>query len=74
MAIKNGELKKLIRHKYGTESKCAKEMGWTRQRLNKITNGNKEPTISELNTIARCLNMDVGELSQFFLKQLSPNG
>lgn len=67
MIKQNRELKELIRCKYGTESRCAKEIGWTRQKLNKITNGNKEPTVSELNVIAHCLGIDVGELSRFFL-------
>lgn len=67
MVNKNIELKELIRRKYGTESKCAKEIGWTRQKLNKITNGNKEPTVSELNIMANCLDIDVGNLSKFFL-------
>lgn len=38
---KNKHLSDLIYAKFKTESACARHMGWTKQRLNKITNGKK---------------------------------
>lgn len=73
MAGKIKELRGLIYGKFDSESDMARVLGWPRQKLNKITNGIKEPDIKELNAIANALEKTVGELAQIFLKQESPN-
>lgn len=61
------ELSDLIRSKYKSESACAAQMGWPRQRLNKITNGAKEPDIRELNQLAVALECSVEKVLNIFL-------
>lgn len=72
-AIKNERLTEAIFSVYKNESKCAEALGWPRQKLNKIVNGNKEPTVEELNEIAKVIKKSVGEVVSFFLPQESPN-
>lgn len=61
------ELKALIYKKYDTEAEFARAIGWPRQRLNKITSGRKEPTISEVNEISVGLDEPVQQIASFFL-------
>lgn len=68
------ELRGLIYSKFDSESDMARRLGWPRQKLNKITNGTKEPDITELNELARLLEKPVGDMAQIFLKHVSPNG
>jgi transcriptional regulator with XRE-family HTH domain len=74
MAGKIKELRGLIYSKFDSESEMAKKLGWPRQRLNKITNGIKEPDIKELNELAEALDKSVGDIAQIFLNCESPNG
>jgi len=61
------ELKNRIRAKYGSESEMARQIGWPRQRLNKITNGIKEPDVAELHVIAVSLGLSISKVATFFL-------
>ena len=63
MSKKVKELRGIIYSKFDSEADMAKAMGWTRQRLSKITNGLKEPDVNELNDMANPLNMTVGEIA-----------
>ena len=74
MAGKIKELRGLIYSKFDSESEMAKFLGWPRQRLNKITNGIKEPDIKELNELAEALGRSVGDIAKIFLDCESPNG
>ena len=67
-------LRSLIYAKYDSESKLATELGWPRQRLNKITNGIKEPDIYEVKALADKLGRSVSEMVDIFLDTESPNG
>lgn len=67
MSVKSNELRGLICSKYRSEAACAREIGWSKQRLNKITTGKKIPDVAELNSIATVLNCDAGDLLHFFL-------
>lgn len=67
------ELKKLILQKYASEAECARKIGWTRQRLNKITTGCREPSLYELNALAKELGISVSQLVPIFLALKSPN-
>ena len=68
------ELTAMINEKYGRESRMASDMGWTRQRLNKITNGRKEPDLEEVQAIAEKLEQPFAKVAYIFLNQKSPNG
>lgn len=74
MAGKIKELRGLIYNKFDSESDMARFLGWPRQRLNKITNGMKEPDVKELNEIAEALEKSVGDIAKIFLQHESPNG
>ena len=67
------ELRGLIYSQYDSETEFANAIGWPRQRVNKITNGTKEPDIDELNILAKALNKSVGDIAQIFLRYKSPN-
>lgn len=63
----NTELKKMISNQFKSEAECARALGWDRQRLNKITTGVREPSVFEVNEIARVLSVPVGDLVPIFL-------
>ena len=71
---KNKELSSLIHRRYDSEAAFARDLGWTRQRLNKLTTGVKEPDISEAALMAEKLEVSVDSLVTIFLAQISPNG
>lgn len=62
------QLRGIVYSRYRSESEMAKQMGWPKQRLNKITTGVKEPTVQELNELAIALDMEIGRLAQIFLQ------
>lgn len=66
------ELDSLIHAKYDREAGLARDLGWTRQRLNKITNGGKEPDLEEVRALARQLERPFEEIAFIFLNQKSP--
>ena len=68
------ELRSLIYGKFDSEAECAELMGWPRQRLSKITHGQKVPNIDELNSLAKALQKPVGDIAEIFLRHKSPNG
>ena len=68
------ELATMINEKYGHEARMANDMGWTRQRLNKITNGRKEPDLEEVQAIAEKLEQPFARVAYIFLSQKSTNG
>ena len=63
----------LIHSKFDTESKMAEYMGWSKQKLNKITNGDKEPDLFEVQDIANALDSSFMTVAQIFLDLKSPN-
>ena len=65
--VKTEQLKNCIKSKYGSELAMAKAMNWPRQRLNKITNGKKEPDVSEVAEIASALDLSITVVAEFFL-------
>lgn len=73
MEKKIAELRGAIYSNYPSEAACARELGWPRQRLSKITNGEKEPNIEEIVSLARVLGKTVEDVVQIFLRHKSPN-
>jgi transcriptional regulator with XRE-family HTH domain len=67
------ELRSLIYGKFDSETAFAEHLGWTRQRLNKITTGQKEPSVTEVHIIAEGLGIDVSVIFQIFLHFWSPD-
>ena len=62
-------LRGMIYSKYDSESALAKELQWSRQRLNKITTGKREPTLGEVQEIANALVVPFMEIAKFFLQR-----
>lgn len=71
---KNMELRGMIYSRYPNESAMAKYMGWTKQKLNKITTGKKMPDLQETNEIAIALGKSLTDVANIFLNKKSPNG
>lgn len=67
------ELRGIIYGKFDSEAQLADSLGWNRQKLSKITNGQKEPDLTEINELATALKITVEEVAQIFLRHKSPN-
>ena len=57
----------LIYGKFSNQAKFAESIGWHRQKLNKIINGDKQPSIDEVRQIAEGLGVPFMDVCQFFL-------
>ena len=68
---KNLGMRGLIYSKYESESQFARTLGWSRQRLFKITNGRKIPTLFEVNDMADALGVHFMEVAAFYLPEKS---
>lgn len=68
------ELSALIHGKFRSDSDFARSLGWTRQRLYKIVNGLKDPSLDEAIDIANGLEEPLDKIAQIFLRYKSPNG
>lgn len=64
---KMNELRGMIYSHFRTEAECARQLGWTRQKLNYITNGKRMPDIRDVNVLAKALDVEVGKLINIFL-------
>ena len=64
----------LIHSKFDSEAKMADALGWPRQRLNKITNGDKEPDLDEVREMAAVLGESFMTVASIFLSRRSPSG
>lgn len=65
-------LSSLIHGVYDSEAAFARELGWNKQRLNKITTGQKEPDIVEAAEIAQKLGVSLDLIADIFLNEKSP--
>ena len=70
---KNFELNSLIHGQFKNQAAFADAIGWRRQRLNKIVNGDKQPSLDEVQTIAEGLSVPFMMIANFFLRSKSPN-
>lgn len=68
------ELNGLIHRKYDNESQMAESMGWPKQKLNKITNGDKAPSLEEIEAIASAVEEPIMTIVNIFLRSKAPNG
>ena len=69
---KNMKLNGMIHSKFRTEAEMADAMGWSRQRLNKITLMKKMPDLDEAVEIASILDRPLEEVADIFLGEESP--
>lgn len=69
---KNMKLNGMIHSKYKNETEMASALGWTRQRLNIITNGKKMPDLDEAVKIAGALDQPLDTIANIFLGEKSP--
>ena len=73
MSSPNFAFKQRIVAKYGSEAEMARCIKWSRQRLNKITNGIKIPDVDEISVMASALGLSISTTAKFFLANQSPN-
>lgn len=71
---KNLALRGMIYSKFETEADMASALGWSKQRLNKITNGKKEPSLFDVRDMSNVLGTSFDEVAQIFLRKQSPSG
>lgn len=71
MAINN--VKGAVYARYKDIADLANTLGWSRQKLSPIVNGKKEPSLSDVQDMAKALDMDVTLLTSFFLELKSQN-
>lgn len=64
----------MIHSKYESEARFAEALGWPRQRLNKITNGKKEPDLQEVAEMANGLNEPLEKIAYIFLHSSHQTG
>jgi len=63
------ELNGMIHTKFKSETEMADALGWSRQRLNKITNRRKEPNLDEVYEMSRVLDRSFIEVAKIFLEK-----
>lgn len=68
------ELTGMIHSKFESETAMANAMGWSKQRLGRITNGKKEPTLEDTAQIAYVLDRPFMDVANIFLRKKSPFG
>ena len=68
---KDLQLNGLIHSKFDSETAMANAMGWSRQRLNRITTGKKVPDLSEVKDIANVLDTSFMAVAHIFLGEES---
>jgi len=64
---KIAELRSLIYGKFDSQTEFAEFLGWSKQRLSKVTSGKKEPSISEVFEIANGLGIDISVAVRIFV-------
>lgn len=73
MKVKVMGLSSLIHGQFDSQAAFARHIGWRKQHLNKIVNGDKQPTLEEVQTIAEGLGVPFMMVANFFLRKKSPN-
>lgn len=62
----NQALKTLIKARFGSEAEMARQVGRSRQSINKMTRKGRSPKISELNWLAEVLGVSVATVVDAF--------
>lgn len=66
-------LRSIIHGIYPSEAACARVLGWNKQKLNRIVNGEIEPQITDVYKIASATGKSGDEIALIFLARWSPN-
>lgn len=61
------DIKKLICDTWGSQTRLAKKMNWSKQRLNGYILGKTMPKLDDASTLAKALNISEGELVEKIL-------
>ena len=61
----------VVYSKYKTIAGFASAIGWTRQKATNIVNGVQEPSLDDVDKMAKALNMTLDETARFFLQNKS---
>lgn len=63
------ELRGIIHTRFRSEAEFARAVGWSRQKMNKITTGKQLPNIMELNKMAEMLDVSIHNFLKAFLPE-----
>ena len=66
MVINN--VKGAVYARYKDIADLAETLGWSRQKLSPIVNGKREPSLGDIQEMAKAMEMDVTLLASFFLE------
>ena len=72
--MRNLELRGLIHGKFQSESACADKLGWSKQKLNRISTGKQMPDVEEVWELANVLETPLEKMFLIFLPEKSTNG
>lgn len=61
-------IKERIKERYGSEAAFARELGWTRQRLNRVLKGQRSMPVSAVMDFSRALDCTVEDVVRYFFK------
>lgn len=57
----------LIYSRYKSIAAFAEAIGWTRQKATNIVNGAQEPSLNDVNKVAKALELEFADVAKFFL-------
>ena len=60
-------LRGIVYSKYSSIAELATAIGWTRQKATNIINGVQEPSLADVNKLAKALGLGFERTAQFFL-------
>ena len=61
----------MIYGRFDSQTKLAEVLGWSKQRVSKISSGKKEPTIREAYKLAEVLEIDIAKVAEVFVQYWS---
>lgn len=65
--VENIQFRGIVYSKFKSIADFAKSIGWTRQKCTNIVNGITEPSLDDVDKMAKALNMSFEETARFFL-------
>lgn len=71
---KNLDFSGKIHARFDSESAFARHLGWSRQRMWKISHEMKVPDLFELDAMSKALGCSISDLAHIFLPSESPTG
>ena len=62
-------LRGIVYSKFNSIAGLAEAIGWTRQKATNIINGVTEPSLGDVNKLAKALGLSFERMAQFFLQE-----